>query len=198
MADQKRPYRKQLRAEREQATRLRITESAAELHGTLGPSLTSMSAIAERAGVRRSTLYRHFPDEAAVFAACSAHYMSGHPLPDSGRWAEIEDPDERLRFALNELYRYYESTAPMMSNLLRDAGTVPIVDELLGGVRASLRSAQETLIMGRRARGAARGRIVAATGHALAFSTWRSLVGEQGLDNAQAAELMGKLVAAAL
>jgi AcrR family transcriptional regulator len=73
MTDQKRPYRMKRRAELEQQTRARITEAAVELHGDVGPSRTSMSAVAERAGVRRSTLYRHFPDEAALFAACSAH-----------------------------------------------------------------------------------------------------------------------------
>ena len=56
MPDEKRPYRKKRRAELEAETRRRITESAVELHGTLGPSRTSMSAVAERAGVRRSTL----------------------------------------------------------------------------------------------------------------------------------------------
>jgi AcrR family transcriptional regulator len=194
MPDQKRPYRKKVRAEQEQATRLRITESAVALHGTLGPSQTSMSAIAEHAGVRRSTLYRHFPDEAAVFAACSSHFRGDNPLPDLERWAAIDDPDERLRLALGELYAYYERTAPMLSNLLRDAETVPIVDQLLGGLRAYFDAAGQTLMTGRRVRGAARKRLKAATGHALAFPTWRSLVLEQGLDNSDAAELMCRLV----
>ncbi len=50
---------------------------------------------------------------------------------------------------------------------------------------------------GRRSRGEARRRVLAATGHALAFTTWRSLVREQGLDDTRAAELMRRLVAAA-
>src|SRR5512133_311027 len=104
MSDKKRPYRKKRRAELEAETRRRITESAVELHGTIGPSRTSMSAIAERAGVRRSTLYRHFPDETAVFEACSAHWRAANPAPDLAEWAAIEDPDRRLRAALEELY----------------------------------------------------------------------------------------------
>ena len=63
MTDQKRTYRKRQRADAEAETRRRITESTVELHGTLGPSRTSISAVAQRAGVRRSTVYRHFPDE---------------------------------------------------------------------------------------------------------------------------------------
>ena len=96
MSDKKRPYRKKRRAELEAETRRRITESAVDLHGTIGPSRTSMSAVAERAGVRRSTLYRHFPDEAALFEACTAHWHAANPPPDLGGWAAIEDPDERL------------------------------------------------------------------------------------------------------
>src|SRR6266508_2785041 len=119
MTDQRRPYRKKRRAVLEEGTRRRITESAVELHGTLGPSRTSMSAVAEHAGVRRSTLYRHFPDETTLFAACSAHWAAANPVPDLGDWAAIEDPDERLRGALEELYGYYRRTEQMYSNLLR-------------------------------------------------------------------------------
>jgi AcrR family transcriptional regulator len=197
MTDQKRPYRKKRRAELEEATRQRITESAVELHGTLGPSRTSLSAVAEHAGVRRSTLYRHFPDEAALFAACSAHWRASNPPPDLERWAAIKDPDERLRAALEELYAHYRRTARMMDNLLRDADTMPTVRRTFGGFRDYITTAHETLMAGRRARGHARRRVLAATGHALAFATWRSLAREQGLDDPQAADLMCRLVAAA-
>src|SRR4051794_1391044 len=81
MTDEKRAYTKRRRAELEEQTRRRITESAVALHGTIGPSRTSMSAVAERAGVRRSTLYRHYPDEAALFEACSAHWVAANPWP---------------------------------------------------------------------------------------------------------------------
>src|SRR4051812_9399836 len=115
---QKRPYRKKRRAELEAETRRRITETAVELHGTLGPSRTSMSAVAERAGVRRSTLYRHFPDEEALFAACSSHWAAANPLPDIGSWAATADPEVRLRAALEELYGFYRRTHGMMENLI--------------------------------------------------------------------------------
>lgn len=197
MTDQKRPYRKKRRAELEEATRRRITESAVELHGTLGPSRTSLSAVAAHAGVRRSTLYRHFPNEAALFAACSAHWRASNPPPDIGSWAAINDPDERLRVALEELYAHYRRTAPMMDNLLRDADTMPTVRRMFGGFRDYIAAAHETLMAGRRTRGAARRRVLAATGHALAFATWRSLAREQGLDDPHAAELMCRLVDAA-
>jgi AcrR family transcriptional regulator len=185
------------RAEAEARTRLRITVSAVELHGTLGPARTSISAIAERAGVRRSTVYRHFPDEAALFGACSAHWIEANPLPDMASWPTIADPQARLRFALCELYAFYRRTASMMEHLLRDEPAVPVLTRLLGGYRAYLAAARETLIAGRDLRGGAQRRTRAAIGHALAFHTWRSLALEQGLGDRQAAELMCRLAEAA-
>src|SRR5690349_22261106 len=92
MSDQKRPYRMTRRAELEEQTRQRITESAVALHEELGPAQTSISAIAERAGVRRSTIYRHFPDDEALFAACSAHWRAANPPPAPETWMSIQDP----------------------------------------------------------------------------------------------------------
>ena len=197
MTDQKRPYVMKRRAELEEHTRARITESTVELHDTLGPSRTSISAIAEHAGVRRSTVYRHFPDEESLFAACSSHWRAANPPPDLGRWGAIEEPDDRLRSALEELYADYRRTESMRANLLRDQATMPIIGKLLGGWREYLAAAADTLMAGRRVRGAARRRAAAAIGHALAFTTWRSLARDEGLDDRQAADLMCRLVAAA-
>ena len=194
MTDQPRRYRMTRRADSQQATRLRITESAVALHGTLGPALTSMSAVAEHAGVRRSTLYRHFPDEAALFEACSAHWAAANPPPDIGAWAAVEDPRERLAAALRELYGYYGRTAQMLENLLRDERTSEIVRERFTAFHGFLEAAREVLLQGRPERGGARRRVRAALGHAVAFSTWQSLVEQQGLDGAEAAKLMCALV----
>jgi AcrR family transcriptional regulator len=194
MADQKRPYRMKRRAELEELTRQRITESAVALHGTLGPARTSVSALAEHAGVRRSTVYRHFPDEASLFAACTAHWTAENPVPDIGAWAGIDDPAARLRAALGALYPYYRSTARMLENLLRDEAVSEVVRENFAGYRQYLAAAREALVRGRGSRGRARTRERAAIGHALAFTTWRSLALDEGLDDAHAAELMARLV----
>jgi AcrR family transcriptional regulator len=192
-----RKYEKKRRAELEAETRLRITESAMELHGTVGPARTSISAVAERAGVRRSTVYRHFPDEAALFMACSSHWAAENPVPDIDRWRSIEDPDERLRAGLDELYAFYRRTERMMDNLHRDELTVPVVKRLFTPFREYLSAARDTLVRGRPVRGRRRDRTRAAIGHALAYPTWRSLTREQGLDDRQAAELMRALVSGA-
>jgi AcrR family transcriptional regulator len=190
MADEKRSYTKRRRAELEAQTRLRIAESAAELHGTVGPSRTSITAVAARAGVRRSTVYRHFADEAALFVACSAHWAAANPVPDIAAWASIEDPGERLRTALRELYSYYRRTEQMMENVLRDEKAMPVVARTLAGYREYIAGAREILMAGTRARGRRRRLELAALGHALAFSTWQSLARDEGLTDAAAAELM--------
>jgi AcrR family transcriptional regulator len=195
MTVETRRYEKKRRAELEAETRRRITESAMELHGTVGPSRTSISAVAERAGVRRSTVYRHFPDETALFTACSTHFAETNPLPDLASWESVGDPDERLRVALDELYGYYRRTESMMDNLHRDEMTMPIVKRLFTPFREYLSAARDTLVRGHHARGRHRDELRAAIGHTLAFTTWRSLMREQELDDSQAAELMRGLVA---
>ena len=195
MTDQKRTYRKRRRAEQEEQTRRRITESAVELHEKLGPARTSISSVAELAGVRRSTVYRHFPDEAALFAACSAHWSASHPPPDLSGWTAIEDPDDRLQLGLAELYAYYRGTEQMLDKLLRDEASVPIIGQLFAAYHEYVAAAGDALLHGRTARGRRRELTRAAIGHALSFATWRSLTREQRLDEARVVELMCSLVA---
>jgi AcrR family transcriptional regulator len=194
MSAQTRPYRMTRRAELEEQTRRRITESTVALHEEVGPARTSISAVAERAGVRRSTVYRHFPDEAALFAACSSHWRAANPPPDPRPWAAIEDPGARTEAALRELYAFYGRTEEMYASLLRDEPLVPIVRRLLGDFYGYLRAIEDILIAGRGLRGRAARRTRAAIGHALAFPTWRSLTREQGLTDGDAVALMRVLV----
>ena len=194
MTDETRPYRMKVRAELQERTRQRITESAVELHGTLGPSRTSLSAVAKHAGVRRSTLYRHFPDEAALFVACSSHWMSQNPLPDLDAWAAVSNPDVRLRRALTEIYTYYAETEPMLTNLLRDLDVVEAVAQQFAAFLDYMEAARLTLMAGRRERGRGAQRARAAVGHGLAFTTWRSLVREQGRTANEAVDMICQLV----
>lgn len=197
MTGEKRQYQMRRRAELEAQTRLRITESAMELHGTVGPARTSISAVAARAGVRRSTVYRHFPDEAALFDACSGHWMQLNPAPDPSAWAAIPDPDDRLRAALAELYAWYAANEQMLDNLLRDEKAMTILAERLAAFHGFLGAVAGLLMEGRRGRAPAKRRVRAAIGHALAFGTWHSLQRGQGLSQAQAVDLMARLAAAA-
>ena len=174
-------------------TRLRITEAAIDLHGTLGPSRTTLSAVAERAGVERRTLYRHFPNEAELFAACSTHYFAAHPWPDLGNWRAIRDPKQRLELALDELYSYYERTEPLFSNVLRDAEVVDFARDAVAPLHAYLEEAVEVLTLGRQVRGRRRELVSGALRHAVAFSTWQSL-SANGIGRSDATELVTALV----
>jgi AcrR family transcriptional regulator len=192
----RRKYELKKRADEMARTHRRITEAAIELHGTAGPSRTTLSEVARRAGVERRTLYRHFPNEADLFAACSSHYFTANPPPDLGTWRAIPDPQERLERALDELYAYYERTEPMLRNVLRDAELVDLARDAVAPLQAYLDDAAEILTAGRRARGRRRQLLTGALRHALAFSTWRSLT-TGGLGRADAAGLMTALVEAA-
>src|SRR4028119_2167336 len=118
-------YELKKRAERQQETRLRIARATLELHEILGPALTTRSAIAERAGVTRPTVYSHFPDELSLGKACSSLEMSDNPLPDPGRWEEIADPEERMRGALGDLYAYFRRREGLRANILCDQELTP-------------------------------------------------------------------------
>ena len=192
----KRKYELKKRARQVAETHRRITEAAIELHGTVGPARTTLSAVAERAGVERRTLYRHFATEADLFAACSTHYYAANPWPDLGEWRAIRDPRRRLERALDELYAYYERTEPMLSNVLRDAELLDSARDAVAPLRAYLEEAAEVLVSGRRARGRRRQLVRSALRHALAFSTWHSLA-TGGIGRSDAVMLVTALVEAA-
>jgi AcrR family transcriptional regulator len=189
----KRKYELKQRAEDMADTHRRITEAAIELHATVGPARTTLSAVAKRAGVERRTLYRHFPTEAELFAACSAHYFTANPFPDLGDWRAIRDPQQRLGRALDELYAYYERTEPMFSNVLRDAELVDVAREAVAPLQAYVDEAAEVLTIGRPVRGRRRQLLGGVVRHALAFSTWRSLE-RNGIGRSDAVKLMAALV----
>jgi AcrR family transcriptional regulator len=192
-----RRYRQRRRAELEAQTRLRITEAAMKLHGTVGPARTTVTAVAEEAGVQRGTVYRHFPDEDALFAACSMHWATLNPTPNPDAWVEIEDPGQRLRRALADLYHWYERNQAMLDNVFRDALLVPAMKPAREGFQRQLSAMHATLMRGQRQRGRRRARVGGAVGHAIGFGAWSSLVRENGLDIAEAVDLMAAMVLAA-
>ena len=182
-----RKYEMKRRAEAQERTRQRIVEAAVELHGTIGPARTTVSAIAERAGVQRHTFYRHFPDERSIGMACSGLYAERNPLPDPEPWRAIVDPVERLARGLDELYRFYAANEPMLSNVTRDAE----IDPLIGELQALRFGPAMGAIFGVLSEGFPRTkRHAAMLNLTLQFTTWRSLVRDSGLKHGQAVETM--------
>lgn len=187
-----RTYTLKKRAAAQAETRLRIVDAAVELHGTLGPAHTSVSAIAKRAGVQRATVYDHFPDEPALAQACTTHYFERHPPPDPAAWQAVEGPLERLRLALTEVYAYHRRVEPMMTRVHRDAELKPLVWET-EAAQAHGRHWERiagVLLAPWAGDGGAPRLLVAAIGHALHFETWRLLVRQHALDDAEAVTIM--------
>lgn len=190
----RRPYEQRKRADNMAATRERITEAAVELHGSVGPARTTITAVAERAGVQRHTVYRHFPTDDDLFAACSGHFFARYPWPDAGSWRAIADPERRLSHALGELYAYYERTEEMFANVLRDEALVPAVPHALVPYRAFLADAARALAAGWTAHGRPRRALAAAARHVVDFQTWHSLARDGGVARREAVELAAAMV----
>src|SRR4029077_8005328 len=191
-----RKYELRERAESLNATREKIVEATVELHDSLGPSRTTISAIAERAGVQRLTVYRHFPDERMLFQACSGHWTTQNPKPDLAKWALLDDPAERLRTALTEIYAFYRATEGMTGNILRDLPDSPVLQEVAAPMFEYWQTVRDVLDRGWKTRGQKRALLRAVIGHAVDFQTWRSLTGREGLDDVAAAEAMVRLARA--
>jgi AcrR family transcriptional regulator len=187
----RRKYEMKKRAELQRETRRRIVEATVELHRTQGPANTTISEIAQRAGVNRLTVYNHFPDITELLRACSRHWTGQHPAPDPAPWAQIRDPEARLRTALTELYGFYARTEPMRANVLRDAETMPALAALLEStVVPYLEAVRDLLAEGWEVRKEGRRRLVATLKLAIDFHTWRSLERGSGLSREEAVETM--------
>jgi AcrR family transcriptional regulator len=188
-----RRYTQRRRAESQAETRRRIVEAAMHLHEELGPRATTIKAIAERAGVQRLTVYRHFPDDVAVFQACTAHWAALNPPPDPAEWADVEPPLDRLRTALTRVYGYYRDNRAMLDKATRDAPDVPALHEPQQRFTAQMMAIAEDLAAALGARGPD-DPIVLTVGHALAFTTWQTLDG-LGCSREAAADLVCRWMA---
>ena len=177
MKTAKRHYILRARAEQVAETRARIVEAIMELHGEVGPRNTTVSAIAERAGVERLTVYRHFKDEAEMFAACSHRYMELNPPPDPAAWADEAEPVSRARRGLEELYVFFGRTSPMFEKIYRDVGEYTALKKIMDQFDAHLRSLADGLAAAwPRDKAAARRQVILR--HAAKFATWQSLEAE--------------------
>jgi AcrR family transcriptional regulator len=190
-----RPYRMVRRAELVENTRQRIVEAAVELHTTVGPAATTISALAEKAGVTRLTVYRHFSDEDDLFAACRSHWRTLHPPPDPLRWPRLPPGEHRVRQALEELYRWYRQHGEELFPIYRDFSAMP--KSLQEASRAADDRAARALVDGFAARGGARRRLVAAARHVVGFWTWWSLAVDQRLPDREAVELATRFLISA-
>jgi AcrR family transcriptional regulator len=194
-----RTYRMTRRAEHVDGTRRRITEAAVRLHTTVGPANTSIAAIAEEAGVTRLTVYRHFADMDEIFVACMAHWAALHPRPDPAAWAAIPDLRGRAERAFGELFAWYRDNGDDLYPINRDAAAVPASAQ--ASAAATTRALADGLLAGLVPDGpaaTARDRATRAVArHLVLFWTWRTLVQQPGLDDAEAVDLAVRMLLAA-
>jgi len=180
-----RPYTLKRRAESQAATRKRIVEAAIALHASVGPARTTLSMIAERAGVQRHTLYAHFPDERSLALACSGLHLEREPLPAAGDWRRIEDVSDRLRIGLSALYAWYERNAELARCVLRDAECHPLTKEIVElRFGPALSAIAEVLGEGLTQEQRPLLRL------AMSYHTWRSLALESGVGTPAAVDIM--------
>lgn len=190
----RRRYRQRLRAASSAATRQRIVEATLALHQELGPALTTVAAIARRAGVPRMTVYRHFPDEESLLDACSGAYAVDHPPPDIGAALAEPDPIRRLRAVLLTLFGYYRATEPMTAQLLRSAETHARTRERMRAYSDMVEMTAKMLAPALVADQSREHIVAAAVRHALSFTTWQSLASEGGLTDDEASDVLVELV----
>jgi AcrR family transcriptional regulator len=189
-------YNLKARAERYQQTRQRIVEATVDLHRAHGPVRTTITDIAKKAGVKRQTVYNHFPDELSLFKACSAHNRSLNPPPDPAPWKLIPDPEERLRSALAEVYDYYRRNEQMLANVTRDAQANPNTRKVLEPRVKHQERMRNVLAAGWEQGDKRRGKrlLYGALWMALEFQTWHTLARQQGFEDDESIELMVSMV----
>lgn len=183
------------RTEQISGTHQRIVDAAVSLHGSVGPARTTIAGIAEKAGVTRLTVYRHFPDDEALFSACSAHWLSQQQLPDPAEWSRHADPHKRLTVGLSDLYRFYRNGEDMLTRIYGDWDALPQTH------RSNLESGNahyQDILLEPFPESTRNRKFRATISHAVSFWTWRSLCHDNGLSNDDAVEVMSALITAAV
>lgn len=184
LGDVAREYKMVKRRDQVEDTRRRIAKATYELHSTIGPALTTIALISERAGLPRQTVYRNFGTQLELFRGCIAFGLELHPLPDPSRWQSTADPGERLRIGLTGLYQWFEATEPVMTNSLRDFGAVRESAEAMQPVGEFFQRIYQTLRQGWEG-----SEVTPLLSLAVDFATWKKLRREQGMASSAIVEL---------
>jgi AcrR family transcriptional regulator len=187
----KRKYTKSRRAEQQDETRERIVEATVKLHEKLGPAKTSIKAIAEEAGVQRLTVYRHFPDDASLFEACTTHYLGLHPPPNLAKWSHFDSASERSHTAFLALFSYYRQTEKMWTAAYRDVEQLKALQGPMGQFETYLDQVRDDLLASWNIKPEYKKSLAITLRHCLRFSTWSSLKHENLSDKTIAELIMG-------
>ena len=155
--------------------------------------------IAERAGVSPRSIFQHFTDREALFAAVARAQLdrmraNAHPIPLDG------DLSKRLAAFVHQRARVLEALTPVRRAALLYE---PFSPQLQAARRTAsdLGRAEVARVFGpelRAHRGAARARLLDATDAAAGWTAWDRLRSDAGLDPEAAASAMTRTIAALL
>jgi AcrR family transcriptional regulator len=115
--------------------RRELLERGAELFAEHSYDELSMAAIARAAGVSKALLYHYFPSKQAYFSATleqKAAELAARVAPDPSL-----SPGEQLSAGLDAFLGWIEDNGQAYGKLVRSAGAVPDVHELMEEVRAA-------------------------------------------------------------
>lgn len=180
------------RAEQVEKTRQRIVDATVKLHTTVGPANTTITGVAEEAGVTRLTVYRHFSDIESLFTACSRRWIELHPAPDPASWREITGVEARSRHALGELYGWYQAHGDELLPIVRDREAMPASAQQ--ELAETFQAFADALAAVSGVRGRDRRRLNATAGLVVSLWTWHSLTIERSLDIDEAVDLAVNLL----
>jgi AcrR family transcriptional regulator len=121
----RRPYQLKRRAENAEETRRRLVRATFALHGERGIAATTMTQIAERAGVGVGTVYHHFPTLDDTINACGQMVMATYPPPSEAIFAGVPTMRERLLRLARALFEHLDRVA--FDVIRADRDRLPIV-----------------------------------------------------------------------
>ncbi len=115
--------------------RRRLLELGTDLFARHDYDALSMAAIAREAGISKALLYHYFPSKQAYFVATleqKAEELAGRIAPDPDL-----APAEQLATSLDAFLGWVEENGDAYAKLVRGAGAVPEVREVMEEVRAA-------------------------------------------------------------
>lgn len=187
-----RPYRLSRRARSLEETRQRILDATVALHAEKGSLATSYAEIAARADVAVPTVYKHFPDRAALIQGCTGHVAAGAPPIGPEVFAGAADRPARIRALAEAFYRQHAYFEPWKRH--REDRVDPDLAAVVSPWREPVRALIRAALSGE-GEAAAPGALALAES-VLDYPAWETLVRHHGLTNAQAAALAAAAIEA--
>lgn len=137
-----RTYHSRRRAESATHTRQAIVEAAVKLHGK---GITTVAAVAEEAGVSLPTVNKYFPTREDLFTACTTHVTANlkYPLPETLK--AIQNPGERLRRVVRDVYRLHEETFGQLWTGYKLEDESPVMAQAMANYEGLIATLAETL-----------------------------------------------------